>query len=146
MLNSYSKFRLGTLKTRMSNPFGAISFQTGTARNATTFLPITEIMKNDDVDLIQFHDLHPGLYNQFLNQDQDFWKWLENWWCNCVLIHPELSDVEKWGWQITYVHNDKVFERYGQHEEYKSAINQMLDAVFKLIELDEIQEREKGSS
>lgn len=143
MHSSYSMFRPGMLKTEMLSQSGAISFQTGTQKNATTFSPITNAMKSDDVDLIQFHDLHPRLYEDFMNQDKDFWKWLERWWCNAVLIDKELNDLNMWGWQVTYVHNDKVFQRYGQHEIKKSAINQMLDCIFKLIEIDEVQERER---
>lgn len=130
-------------KTRMCAPFGAISFQTGSQKNATTFLPITEAMQSDDIDLIQFHDLHPVLYSEFLAQEKDFWKWVQKWWVSCNLIDPRIQGNEKWGWEVTYVNGENAFQHYGQHENKQTAINQMMDAMFKLIELDEIDIRKE---
>lgn len=143
MQHSYSLSRIGMCKTRMCAPFGAISFQTGSQKNATTFLPITEAMNSDDIDLIQFHDLHPQLYSEFMAQEKDFWKWVQKWWVSCNLIDPRIQGNEQWGWEVTYVNGEKAFQHYGQHENKQTAINQMMDAMFKLIELDEIEIRKE---
>ena len=143
MRHSYSMSRIGLYKTRMCAPFGAISFQTGSQKNATTFLPITEAMQSDDIDLIQFHDLHPQLYSEFLAQEKDFWKWVQKWWVSCNLIDPRIQGNENWGWEVTYVNGENAFQHYGQHENKQTAINQMMDAMFKLIELDEIDIRKE---
>lgn len=101
-------------------------------------------MEKTDVNLIQFHDLHPELYHQFMSQKLDFWEWLRHWFVSVNLIDPRIQGNEKYGWEVTYIHNNKVRQIYGQHPERQTSINQMMDAVFKLIELDEIDTREEA--
>lgn len=133
-----STFKNGLLTTPAYKSPAAILYQTGFQKRLTTFLHIKDIMDALDVDYLQLKAAYPKVWDRFMKSGRDIWQFVADHSIWGVLIDKNIVDGENFAWEIRYFDQErKAHTRLGMCEERKGAYNQLMFAVFALIESGE---------
>lgn len=128
----------GMLQTPAYKYPAAILYRTGFRKRLTTLLHIKDIMEPLDIDYLQLKASFPKVWEKFMDSGRDLWQFCADHSIWGTLIDKALVDAENYAWEVRYFdHDQKSHTRYGMCEEKKSAYNQMMFAIFGLIEKNE---------
>ena len=131
-------FRNGLLRTPAYKSRAAILYQTGFQKRLTTFLHIKDVMEPLDIDYLQLKEAFPNIWSKYMKSGRDIWQFVADHSIWGILIDKAIVDGDNYAWEIRYFDQErKAHTRTGMCEERKSAYNQLMFAVFSLIQSGE---------